>query len=76
MTEEFRRACMAVDRNGGGSIRKRNGEVVSGRLLTYASEHDDPDGDGYIWLVCEDGGSRLVYASEFAELLEPKGAEL
>ncbi len=72
MTEEFRRACQAIEDAEFGSIRTTHGTVVSGTYFDYESEWDDPLGDGYIALRGDDGIVRDVYASEFVELLEPR----
>ena len=72
MTEDFRRACIAVEGAGRGAMRTKNGDVVAGRYFDYESEWDDPAGYGYISFEGGDWSVRDVYASEFAELIEPK----
>lgn len=70
MTEEFRRACMAIYESGRGAVRTKSGAVVSGTFFDCESEWDDPIGDGFISLKGPDGIVRDVYASEFDCLLE------
>lgn len=76
MTEEFKRAYLAIRDAEFGSIRTTGGAVVSGALFDYQNEWNDPLEDGYISLEGDDGIVRDVYAREFAELLEPKEAGL
>ena len=70
MTEEFKQACIAIDKAGHGAIRTKAGKVISGTFFGYESEWDDPNGDGCITLKGADGIVRDVYASEFDGLVE------
>lgn len=69
---EFDRAYLAIERCGRGSIRLKGGAVVSGEYGGCESECDDVENGGCVCLRCG-GHNVFVTASEFAELLEPKG---
>ncbi len=68
-SQEFIDACRAIRNHGEGSIRKRDGTVVSGRYFDECSWVDDPAGVGYISL--EDWGGSVVdvSANEFGKLV-------
>lgn len=69
---EFDRACLAIERSGRGSIRLKDGTVVSGEYGGCESEYDDVENGGCVYLRCGGGHNVFVTAGEFAELLEPK----
>lgn len=70
MTEEFKQACIAIDKAGHGAMRIKSGDIVEGTFFDYESEWDDPNGDGFISLKGPDGTVRDVSASEFDHLIE------